>query len=281
MFSKFVWFDIKNGLLKEWKKYLIALFSFLAFFLIHYLRVLAENSSLRISGEEELDFSFVDLILSVLGGMKEFHYQDGEAFFFPALWIFFFLLMLFFTLSYPTQNLDGIGKSMLILSQKRVTWWLSKCVWCCCFVLAYFTLFYLAAFLMGAFLGGKLTLDPSEYAPYVLDAGMYIKNPPWNVLPGLLLVPCIACGIALLQMSLTLCVRPIYAYVLSCVLLISSAYFASPLLAGNYAMIFRTDIFIDGGISSQLGFLCAGLLISFSLIAGAFRMERMDILSKE
>lgn len=281
MFCKFVRFDLKHGLVKEWKKFLVALCAFLAFFSIYYLRVVAENRNLAAQGEEPLEFTFIDLILSVLGGMKEFHYEDGEMFLFPAVWIFFFLLLLFYTLRYPTQNLDGIGKSMLILSQNRRVWWLSKCVWCCVYVFVYFLLLYISAFLMGLCLGGRLSFQPSEYAPYALDAGMYLKSPPWNLIPGLGLVPLVACGVTMLQMILTLWVKPIFAYVVSCVLLLFSAYFANPVLVGNYAMLFRTGIFTEKGFPLWWGFVAATLLIVLSLLVGCFRVERMDILNRE
>lgn len=156
--------------------------------------------------------------------------KTESPFLFPALWIFVFLLLLYFTLRYPSENLNGIGKSMLILSQHRKTWYLSKCVWCVSFVLMYFAVLYLTAFLTCICLGGEVTLQPSEYAPAILNAGTYIKAPPWNILPGFSLIPCMACGIALLQMLLTFFMRPISSYILSCVLLLSSAYFASPFL---------------------------------------------------
>lgn len=110
MFSNFIRFDLKNGLLKAWKKYVIALFVFSCFFSFHFFRVYAQNIRLQKSGETPLRFTCGDLLLSVLGGMKEFHYEDGEPFLFPALWIFVFLLLLYFTLRYPSENLGGIGQ---------------------------------------------------------------------------------------------------------------------------------------------------------------------------
>lgn len=190
MFSNFIRFDLKNGLLKAWKKYVIAIFVFSCFFSFHFFRVYAQNIHLQKSGETPLRFTCGDLLLSVLDGMKEFHYEDGEPFLFPALWIFVFLLLLYFTLRYPSENLGGIGKSMLILSQRRKTWYLSKCVWCVSFVLMYFAVLYLTAFLTCICLGGEVTLQPSEYAPAILNAGTYLKAPPWNILPGLFLIPC-------------------------------------------------------------------------------------------
>lgn len=78
MFSNFIRFDLKNGLLKAWKKYVIALFVFSCFFSFHFFRVYAQNIRLQKSGETPLRFTCGDLLLSVLGGMKEFHYEDGE-----------------------------------------------------------------------------------------------------------------------------------------------------------------------------------------------------------
>ncbi len=112
-------------------------------------------------------------------------------------------------------------------------------------------------------------------------SGTYLKAPPWNILPGLFLIPCMACGIALLQMLLTFFMRPIFSYILSCVLLLSSAYFASPFLPGNYLMFFRTEIFSENGLSIFLGFCTAFFMIVLSCVIGCLRIEQMDILEKE
>jgi len=90
-----------------------------------------------------------------------------------------------------------------------------------------------------------------------------------------------ACGIALLQMLLTFFMRPIFSYILSCVLLLSSAYFASPFLPGNYLMFFRTEIFSENGLSIFLGFCTAFFMIVLSCVIGCLRIEQMDILEKE
>lgn len=187
MFFKLVRFDLRNGLAAEWKKFLTALIVFLGFFSLHYLRVTAENVYLQRTGEKGLPFTCADFILSVLGGMRRVGSGEGNMEIFPALWMFFFLLLLFDTLRYPARNLEGMGKTMLLLSRSRRMWWLSKCVWCCCYVWAYFLLLYASAFLMALCLGGEMTLQPSEYAPSMLDAGRHIKAPPWNMSPGLLL----------------------------------------------------------------------------------------------
>ena len=68
MFSNFIRFDLKNGLLKAWKKYVIAIFVFSCFFSFHFFRVYAQNIHLQKSGETPLRFTCGDLLLSVLDG---------------------------------------------------------------------------------------------------------------------------------------------------------------------------------------------------------------------
>lgn len=75
--------------------------------------------------------------------------------------------------------------------------------------------------------------------------------------------------------------RPIFSYILSCVLLLSSAYFASPFLPGNYLMFFRTEFFSENGLSIFLGFCTAFFMIVLSCVIGCLRIEQMDILEKE
>lgn len=83
------------------------------------------------------------------------------------------------------------------------------------------------------------------------------------------------------EMLFTFFMRPIFSYIISCVLLLSSAYFASPFLPGNYLMFFRTEIFSENGLSIFLGFCTAFFMIVLSCVIGCLRIEQMDILEKE
>lgn len=281
MFFNFVQFDLKNGLLKHWKNYCLFACIFIAFFSIHYLTICAANADLARQGEMQVSFSVADLITEVLCGMKKFEYSDNAVFIFPGVWIFFFLLIMYFTLHYPVQNLDGIGKIMLMLSHSRKIWWLSKCVWCGCSVGTYFLLFYGLAFAFTAVFGGEATLIVSEYVPNMLDAGKYIKAPPWDITVGIILIPLIAYSVSLLQMFLTLYIRPIFSYIIICVVLLSSSYFMSPFLIGNYAMLFRINIFIEDGLIPIYGVFLSVLVIVICFIGGYKRMQKMDIITEE
>lgn len=281
MFFDFVCFDLKNGLLKHWKKYVLAFTIFLLTFFLHFMRIISRNFELSILGEKKITFTLGDLFVNTFGGIKEFKYEDGNVFLFPSLWIFVLLLILFFTLSYPLQNLMDIGKSMLVLSGNRKIWWFSKCIWCFASVGIYFILFFLSSLLFTVFAGGDVTLEISEYLPYILDGGMYITSPPWNIVPYLFIIPAMVIGLSIFQMLLSICSKPIFSYIASCVILLSSSYFMSPFLVGNSMMLFRGTVFLETGISPLIACLSAGILIAIGAIGGMLYVEKMDILPKE
>ena len=129
MFFKFLCFDIKNGILRPWKKLLLAGSMLILFFLFHFLLVYDGNQSLDAQGEAGITFTAGDLIASVLAGMAPFDPASNEVFLFPGIWLLFFLFLCFSVLLYPVENLNGIGQTMLMLSPKRVFCWLSKCCW--------------------------------------------------------------------------------------------------------------------------------------------------------
>ena len=119
-FIKFFKFDIRYGIINQYKKYL--LFSFLiilAFFEFRSNQISSENYS----------FSLMDSILYIYGGIKEFIPTGGETFKIPYLWLLNHILILFFTLNYMHKDLVGFGQQTIYRSGSRTQWWLSKCFW--------------------------------------------------------------------------------------------------------------------------------------------------------
>lgn len=281
MFFKFLCFDIKNGILRPWKKLLLAGSMLILFFLFHFLLVYDGNQSLAAQGEAGITFTAGDLIASVLAGMAPFDPASNEVFLFPGLWLLFFLFLCFAVLLYPVENLNGIGQTMLMLSQKRWIWWLSKCGWCALFVLIYFAGFYFLAVLFSLLSGGELTLNISEYLPGILGGRGEFRNPPWHMIPFLIAAPVTTYSLVLAQMTLTLWVRPIFAYLISCVYWLASSYFLSPLLTGNYVMLVRSGVLLHDGLETLDGVLVAVVLCLFCVSIGCWRISHMDILTFE
>ena len=88
-------------------------------------------------------------------------------------------------------------------------------------------------------------------------------------------------SMSLVQMLLCLVIRPTFSYILSVIVMISSAYYLSPALLGNYAMALRSDKVVTNGVPLTLGIVYSLVLIVLSVVLGSFIFQKTNILSKE
>ena len=89
----------------------------------------------------------------------------------------------------------------------------------------------------------------------------------------------VSVGINLLQMVVALFIKPMFGFLVTAFLMISSAYFTSPYLIGNYAMPMRYDVVIIDGVSASAGILISVILALAVVVIGSIRFHRYDILS--
>ena len=82
---------------------------------------------------------------------------------------------------------------------------------------------------------------------------------------------------SLVQMLLCLVIRPTFSYILSVIVMISSAYYLSPALLGNYAMALRSDKVVTNGVPLTLGIVYSLVLIVLSVVLGSFIFHKTNI----
>lgn len=280
-FYRIVCYDMRAGILREYKKYAAALVLFL-FQCVSFLRQQPGLAALY-HGD---GITVGDYFYYVFAGMSPFTPNGTTAFRFPALWMLIMVLALFLVLYYPYYDLMGYGKQVLVYSRSRTGWWLSKCVWVTGSILLYFVLLWVVilgfslvshaslSLSVSPYMRGldpTLTLLPEEY----LAAGDTLG---WTLV-GMPLAVAVTLG--LVQMCLSLLIRPLYSFCGMIALLLASAYFLHPALPGNYAMALRSDYILPNGVSASTGaILCAGLSL-LAIIVGAIVFSRYDILNKE
>ena len=280
-FFKFLRSDMKSGVLMQWKKYLITYFIFIVFSIIHYLDI----GIINLSNPQYLinPPTWGDYLLSLVCGSSKFDPSlAGTIFQLPVLWVILFLSVLFITLYYPYDDLMGWGKTALILSGSRSSWWFSKCIWVIVSVFCYIFTFFAATFTVASLSGAELSFRISEYLPADLGFDNTILiSPPWQI--GKLLVGFVAVIIALclIQLFLSLLIRPIFSYILVSAYVVASAYFQSPFLLGNYAMAARSELFVTDNVNFSSGILICIWSVGISVLIGNLVFGHMDILSKE
>lgn len=277
MFYKFIRFDLRNGICREYKK-LIFIFSLHLVIGFVYCLVLIGafrwDEAMRQEGA-----SFADYIFYYISGISVYDIQSNRDFMFPAVWLFSLLTCCFSSLYYPFKDLQASGKHMLILSGSRSAWWSAKCIWLVASVLVYYVVAYLASFIAALLFGARLDLVVSGYAPHLIGAGAReMLSGPWNIGLYMLIVPLTVLALCSLQMLLSLILKPIISFIICAALLLAAAYYNSPFLVGGFAMVARSELFLKDGAPAFLAVVNSLGLILISFLTGFFKFRRKDVL---
>lgn len=277
MLFKLVKVDIYHGI---WKRNKILVLIFVVAIAINVIYASITYELITNAGLlQQNEVSSADYILYYIHGMKEYDPEVDQSFLFPALWMFNILTCCFLCLHYPLEDLEKSGKHRLILSQNRREWWLSKCIWSCSMVSIYYLIEYFISFIFAWIRGAKLSVYASSYTKLVMGYGSgKTLEGPYNLLPFMGLIPLVVMGLCLLQLAISLVIRPIYSYLVVVTILLASAYYSTPFLIGNFAMPVRSQLFQEEGLSLFSGVMAAIGLGIVSSILGMLIFQKKDIL---
>lgn len=282
-FIKLFCYDLKHGLLRSWKKYAgVVLMSF-AFFLFFAIQNSAFNRGQAVQGLPRVNATYGDTVFYIFAGMAEYVPEPTTFFRFPMIWMLLYIVLAWITLEYAHNDLVDYGQQVLIRTNGRTMWWLSKCVWNACSVLGFFGVIWLTLLLFCLAAGYPITLTlHADLLGNILNASVTgTGSADVLLLATFLLTPLVLMALNLLQMTFTMFVKPIAGFCITTALLILSAYQISPLLIGNYAMPMRSTAFLSTGVDLQTGILYALVLAGIAVAVGAVRFRHYDILEIE
>ncbi len=203
----------------------------------------------------------------------------------PVLWALMLLLSLFITLFHPFRDMEGYGSHLLIRSDKRRTWWLSKCAWNLSSAGIYFLFLYGTTTIYCLARGISITLEAPWQSMFVLFmeadieiSGLQVLTLGQTVFVLLLLPFLTVAALCMLEMFLSLLLGPVYA-LLSCMAIVAASMFStSPVLFTNYANLTRCGAFIYDGLNGYVGLvICMAVLIG-SVVGGVLIFQKRDIL---
>ena len=90
---------------------------------------------------------------------------------YPYMWLLILILILFFTLSYTCDDLSGYGQQMILRSQKRIYWYLSKCIWNVSHVLVFYLVLWVFVITFTVIIGGGLSFELTPFADEIKITG--------------------------------------------------------------------------------------------------------------
>lgn len=279
-FIRLLRFDLQNGF---WKNRLLLLLPALSagvFFLDYRLHLWRWSAAQSLPAP-----SFADYFLYVYGGMKQYIPRPEDPFQLPILWLLLFLSVSAAVLNYPHRDLQSLGQQVLIRTRGRMLWWASKCVWNLAATLYAHGGLLLLLLLLCAAAGVPLT---GTVHAKLLESAFRISEPELKAVPAvmagalLFAAPVLtAAALNLLQMLLSLFIRPLFSYLVLAAYLAASAYLFSPAFVGNYAMALRADEVMKRGVNPAAGMAVSAALALFAAVFGLVRFRRFDIINCE
>lgn len=277
MFCKCLKYDLKCGLLKEYKKYIVAIGLFLIIGFDFFIKM------------SDIEITVPDYLFYLFFGMEEYVPSPGNKFRFPALWVAVILYVSYITLYYPYKDLNGYGKNILLNTQSKKTWYLSKCMWVTVSTITYFLIGLVVLSLFAIISGAEITADVSskvviKFIPFITTEQNLFYNDAiyYKVTILHFVLPVVICVMNnLLQLFLSLFIKPFFSFIFTVSYTIASAYYLKSFMLGNYAMIARSNIFIDNGVNFTDGLLISLGVILIVIISGTVLFSKQDILNKE
>ncbi len=282
---KTIQYDLRFGLFESKKKYLlITLFGLLTFAClisdaVHF-SVFFTGS---INNIEDLSISFGDVILIELGSclpkLQDTIVQTG--FSFPTMWFLLNILPCYLTLNYTAHDLSGGGIQVITRLQRKTRWWTSKCALSTITVILYYIVIYAVITILCSVFGFELSFIPDEDLFLVRFNAIFLSadTTEFQMFLALCLMPCIVTAtLSLVQMMLTLFIKPVFAYIAVCAYMASSVLCASPFFIANYAMPVRSSAVGVYNFDFISCLAYSAVIAAIALIIGKLKIVRMDIL---
>ena len=266
-------YDLREGIAAEWKKLVaVVVFSLIAgLYMYVHIVGLKKNFDISTNG------TFMDYLLNMLHGMKRFVASSGGDFEIPITFLGISILTAFTIGNYAVKDLSACGIQIITRRRSRTKWIISKILWNFAVVIMIYICIVIVAYMIG---GGGIA--PTELiCSKILDFSNInvggISNMTLCVL--VILLPLVtSMAVSQLQMTISLIVSPVAGFFVAITIMFLSAYITSPYLLGNYWMIQRNSIFLNGGMNMVIGFVVNVIVILVAVICDIFYFKRKNII---
>lgn len=268
--------DLRLGLCRKWR-YLAAALVFLlplAQFW-SWKQYYAETSSELLSWSDGMACVFMGIYPhSGVGQMDDFAV--------PPVWFVMLLFFFLLSLDYPSRTMELWGEQYTIRCGK-IRWWISKYIYVFCCVAKAFAILVLEMLLLCAVSGLKVSMHNccGFYKYLFAEANLNFTE---GFKAGenfllLILLPFLGIlAISEIQLFLSVWVRPVFAYIISAILLVFSSYYEQPFLLGNYIMLIRSRLICVEGIPLAQGIsICLGTCMAV-FVVGCILIRKKELL---
>lgn len=266
-------FDWKQGIMIRWKLYLVVIAVSAVMTAFFYASIKKYTFNVPVG-----EISFIDALLYMFRGMKEYQPEFREAFDVSEAYLIWNILLAVIIGDYPTKELASTGKIHLIRMRKRRIWWCGKCVWNMLAVFVFYGCIYLGI-LIGTLYGGGNILSVNENLFFRTFSMNLTGQSTKNVILQVLLLPVFSSmAISFLQMVVSISSNDILGYICTMIVCGLSAYYMKWFMPGNGSMVHRFAVVNPDGIGLVKPMSAYLLIMIASFLAGCYYFENKDIL---
>lgn len=281
---KAIRYDLRYGVMEGFRKYLLAA-AFGAFVFVNFFFDSVGQSMYFTGGPwnmREPGLSVGDLIIFELGANFGRTGSSGATSFnFPTLWYISILLPCYMTLTLASDDISAGGVQIMSRLQRRGKWWLSKCVLCAVSVVLYYLTLYAATWVICVTAGFESSIVPEETIFNSVFGVMFIasETTPTALFVSLIIQPClVATALSLVELTITLFVKPVYAFIAVAAYLAASTLIISPAFLGSFAMPIRSSAIGVYNFDFPSCLLICVTLSAIAILAGRWKIIKTDIL---
>lgn len=272
----FIRHDIRSGILSRWKRLIPFIFILLGFciYVVYQCRESMESGLI-----EDMPTTG-DMILFIFRGMREYVPELDPVFLIPVTWLLIQLYIAFVIGGYAYEDLGAYGQQFLLRSTRKGYWYFGKCIYCVVNVVGYYAVAYLIIGIC-SLIFGRFSLQLTPDIGYILsDIDVTMITEKQMVLHLVVLPMMTSLNMSFIQMLLSLWIKPTLSFVFVMSYMTISAYWATPVMIGNYSMILRFSPIVTGGIRPSTALWMEGIVFFLFVLASRVLMRRYDFIDK-
>ncbi|QNK42045.1 hypothetical protein [Caproicibacter fermentans] len=267
-------YDFLVGVILSWKKYFVTACIFIISALFFNQAISVHFLNIKVG--------FLDYIIEIFKGVPIYIPSSYKTFSIPGIWILLFLYFFYMFNCYPLSDIHSYGQQVLLRSQKRIYWWLSKCLWLAIGIFIFYVIGYFILLLFTLGTGHTFFEMNHEVNAAVTKINTSNARTQDIFYVGILLPFIVSMAIAFIQLIISFITDSlIFGYIAIIILLVASAYKCHPLLLGNYLMLNRNNLFISDGVSANTGIIISIICIALSIAIGAKKIQHYDVMASK
>ena len=241
-------------------------------FKAEYLRSIGQTS----------EIGLLSMILGIFAGCPPIYKSSGWSF--PYAWFALMLCPVFITFDHLHTDLINTGIQLITRVQKRRSWWISKCIWNTATVFIAYCCVIITILLYCIITGIPLSeTDSSIKLATVFQEPCYnssgIQSLSSEQVFFLLLCPLLSTtALSMLQMILSLLMKPLFSFAVTVILLLGGITFDQTVFFTRTSMICFNTFFYSDGYSIMSGLCICFLIILASALIGFAIFKCYDIM---